>query len=117
MKVRVLKLKSVNSKLCGSRSFRGSLVIYDSNNNVMYCYVCRKAGSATCIADKTEFIDGKKFIRESLVYYNKSLKHEKCFNVVSEKKNIPQLSTFFYPAISTFAVQIYYTNKFLLYSY
>ena len=50
----------------------------------MYCYVCRKAGSA--IAGKTEFVDGKKFIRESLVYHNKSLKHEKCFNVVSEKK-------------------------------
>jgi hypothetical protein len=84
MKVQVLKLKSINSKLCGSQSFRGSLVIYDSNNDVMYCYVCRKAGSA--IASKTEFVDGKKFIRESLVYHNKSLKHEKCFNVVSEKK-------------------------------
>jgi hypothetical protein len=58
MKVQVLKLKSVNSKLCGSQSFRGSLVIYDSNNDVMYCYVCRKAGSA--IAGKTEFVDGKK---------------------------------------------------------
>ena len=109
MKVRVLKLKSVNSKLCGSRSFRGSLVIYDSNNNVMYCYVCRKAGSATCIADKTEFIDGKKFIRESLVYYNKSLIHEKCFNVVSEKKKHPSTKYIFVSSVSFRAIIIMYT--------
>jgi hypothetical protein len=40
----------------------------------------RKAGPD--IAGKTE-----KFKRESLVYHNKTknLKHEKCFNVVSEK--------------------------------
>ena len=46
----------------------------------MYCYVCRKAG-------KTEFVTGKKLKRGSLVYHNKteSLKHENCFNVVSEK--------------------------------
>jgi hypothetical protein len=46
----------------------------------------RKAGPD--IAGKTE-----KFKRESLVYHNKtkSLKHEKCFNVVSEKKTIPLL--------------------------
>ena len=38
------------------------------------------------IAGKTEFVTGKKFKRESLVYHIKlSLKHEKCFNVVSEK--------------------------------
>jgi len=51
----------------------------------MYCYVNRKAGPD--IAGKTEFVSGKKFKRENLVYHNKikSLKHEKCFNVVSEK--------------------------------
>jgi len=54
----------------------------------MYCYVCRKAGPD--IAGKTEFVTGKKLKRESPVYHNKSfktksLKHEKCFNVVSEK--------------------------------
>jgi hypothetical protein len=51
----------------------------------MYCYACRKAGPD--IAGKTEFVTGKKFKRESLVYQNKtkSLKHEKCFNVVSGK--------------------------------
>ena len=38
MKVRVLKLKSVDTKMSGSLSFRVSLVIYDSNNDVMYCY-------------------------------------------------------------------------------
>jgi hypothetical protein len=56
-----------------------------SNNYVMYCYVCSKAGPD--IAGKTKFVTGKKFKRESLVYQNKtkSLKHEKCFNVVSGK--------------------------------
>ena len=59
----------------------------------MYCYVCRKAGPD--IAGKTEFVTGKKFKCESLIYHNKakSLKHVKCFNVVSEKP-IPQLSIF-----------------------
>jgi hypothetical protein len=44
----------------------------------MYCYVCRKAGPD---------IAGKNLKHESPVYHdkNKSLKHEKCFNVVSEK--------------------------------
>jgi hypothetical protein len=39
------------------------------------------------IAGKTEFVTGKKLKHESHVYHNKtkSLKHEKCFNVVSEK--------------------------------
>jgi len=57
----------------------------DSNNYVMYCYVCRKAGPD--IAGKTKFVTGKKLKRESPVYHNKtkSLKHEKCFNLVSEK--------------------------------
>jgi hypothetical protein len=47
--------------------------------------VCSRTGPD--IAGKTEFVTGKKFRRESLVYHNKtkSLKHEKCFNVVSEK--------------------------------
>jgi hypothetical protein len=51
----------------------------------MYCYVCRKAGPD--IADKTKFVTGKKLKHESPVYHDKtkSLKHEKCFNVVSEK--------------------------------
>jgi hypothetical protein len=31
----------------------------DSNNYVMYCYVCRKTGPD--IAGKTEFVNGKKF--------------------------------------------------------
>jgi hypothetical protein len=41
------------------------------------------------IAGKNEFVTGKKLKRESPVYHNKtkSLKHEKCFNVVSEKKH------------------------------
>ena len=60
-------------------------LIDDSNNEVMYCYVCRKTGPD--IDGKAEFVTGKKFKRESLVYHNKtkSLKHENCFNVVSEK--------------------------------
>jgi hypothetical protein len=37
------------------------------------------------IAGKTKFVTGKKLKRESPVYHNKtkSLKHEKCFNVLS----------------------------------
>jgi hypothetical protein len=56
-------------------------LVDDSTNYTMYCYVCRKAGPD--ITDKTEFVTGKKFKRESLVYLNKtkSLKHENCFNV------------------------------------
>jgi hypothetical protein len=62
--------------------------IDDSNNDVMtnmYCYVCRKAGPD--IAGKIEFVTGKMFKREIIVYHNKtkSLKYENCFNVVSEK--------------------------------
>jgi hypothetical protein len=34
---------------------------------------------------KLNLLMEKKCIRESLVYHNKSLKHDKCFNVVSEK--------------------------------
>ena len=51
----------------------------------MYCYVCEKADPD--IAGKTECVTAKKLKRESLVYRNKTkgLKHEKCFNVVSEK--------------------------------
>jgi hypothetical protein len=43
--------------------------------------------SGPYIAGKTKFVTGKKLKRESPVYHNKtkSLKHEKCFNVVSEK--------------------------------
>ena len=68
-----------------SRSQEFSWLIDDSNNYVMYCYACRKAGPD--IADKTEFVTGKKLKCESLVYQNKtkSLKREECFNVVSEK--------------------------------
>jgi hypothetical protein len=36
----------------------------------LYCYACRKAGPD--IAGKTEFVTGKKFRRESLVYHNKT---------------------------------------------
>jgi hypothetical protein len=50
----------------------------------MSCDVFRKAGPD--IAGKTEFVIGKKkFKRESLVYHNKSQKHEKCFNMASAK--------------------------------
>jgi tRNA splicing endonuclease len=55
--------------------------IDNSNNYVMY-YVYRKE-------DPDIAVTGKKFKCESLVYQNKtkSLKHEKCFNVVSEKNH------------------------------
>jgi hypothetical protein len=80
MKVWVLKLKSVNSKMSWKSEF--SWLIDDSNNYHMYCYVCRKAGPD--IAGKTKFVTGKKLKRESPVYHNKT-KSQKCFNVVSEK--------------------------------
>jgi hypothetical protein len=84
MKVRVLKLKNVNSKMFGSLEFLW-LIIYDYSSDVMSCDVCRKAGPD--IAGKTEFVTGKKkFKCESLVYHNKSQKHEKCFNVAKEKR-------------------------------
>ena len=65
-----------------------SWLIDDSNKDIMtnmYCYVCRKAGPD--IADKTDFVTGKKLKREIIVYHNKtkSLKYENCLNVVSEK--------------------------------
>jgi hypothetical protein len=61
------------------------LIIYDYSSDVMSCDVCRKAGPD--IAGKTEFVTGKKkFKCESLVYHNKSQKHEKCFNVAKEKR-------------------------------
>jgi hypothetical protein len=40
---------------------------------------------AQLLLAKLNLLMEKKCIRESLVYHNKSLKHEKCFNVVSEK--------------------------------
>ena len=36
----------------------------------MYCYVCRKAGPD--IAGLTEFVTGKRFKRENLVYQNQT---------------------------------------------
>ena len=68
MKIRVLKLKSVNSKM--SRKSEFSWLTDDSNNYVMHCYVCRNAGPD--IAGKTEFVTGKKLKRESPVYHNKN---------------------------------------------
>jgi hypothetical protein len=41
LKDRIIKVGIL--QMSGSKSFRGSLVINDSNNDVMYCYVCRKA--------------------------------------------------------------------------
>ena len=51
----------------------------------MYCYVCRKAGPD--IAGKTKFVTVKNYKCGSLVFLDKSLKHEKCFNMVSAKAN------------------------------
>ena len=71
--------------------------IYDYSSDVMYCDVCRKAGPD--IAGNTEFVTGKKKCkRESLVYRNKSQKHEKCFNMVSAKAHsLTYTSTFLAP--------------------
>ena len=59
------------------------LIIYDYSSDVMSCDVCRMAGPD--IAGKTEFVTVKKFKGGSLVFLNKSLKYEKCFNMVSAK--------------------------------
>ena len=86
-------------------------LIDDSNNDVMYCYACRKAGPD--IDGKTEFVTGKKFKRESLVYHNKtkSQKHENCFNVVSEKAHS---STKLVKSSVSFRALILCTNKYIL---
>jgi hypothetical protein len=89
MKVRVLKLKSVNSTMSGSWEFLW--LTYDSSNNILYCDIRRKTGPD--IASKTKFVTGKnKFKCESFVYHNKSLKHKKCF--FKYGKPISQLSIF-----------------------
>ena len=73
MKVRVLKLKSVNSMMSGSVVFVAHDNIYDYSSDVMSCDVYRKAGPD--IAGKTEFVTGKKKYKcESLVYHNKTQK-------------------------------------------
>ena len=80
MKVRVPKLKNVNSTMFGSWEFLW--LTYDSSSNIMYCDIRRKTGPN--IAGKTKFVTGKnKFKRESFVYHNKSLKHDFFLNMVS----------------------------------
>ena len=102
-------------------SFRGSLMIPITTLWLMHCYVCRKAGPD--IADNTEFATVKKFKCESLVFLNKSLKHEKCFNVVSEKTHsatkylLPHSGINNYVQINTYwryIVQIMASNILLL---
>ena len=97
MKFRVLKVESANSTMSGGQSFRGSFMI-PVTTLIMQCDVCRKAGP-DIIAGKTEFVAVKKSKCESLVFLNKSLKHEKCFNMVSAKahssiNNYVQINTF-----------------------
>jgi hypothetical protein len=45
MKVKVLKLKCVNSTMSGSQEFLW--LIYNSSNNIMYCEVCIEVGPIT----------------------------------------------------------------------
>jgi hypothetical protein len=77
--------------MSGSQSFRGSFMI-PVTTLIMYqqCDVCRKAGPD--IAGKTKFVSVKKFKCKSLVFLNKSLKHENVPKV--QQKPIPQLSIF-----------------------
>ena len=67
MKDRVLKLKSVNSKMSRSQSFHGSLIMMIPITTV--CIVIFAERQDPDIADKTEFVTGKQFKRESLVYH------------------------------------------------
>jgi hypothetical protein len=83
--------------MSGSQEFLW-LINYDYSSDVMSCDVCWKAGPD--IAGKTEFVTGKKkFKPESLVYHNKSQKHEKCFNMVQN--------------VSAKALSLTYTSTFL----
>ena len=65
MKVQVLKLKSLNSKTSRSWSFRGSLQLIDDSNDYVIMFAERQA-------QITEFVTGKMFKLESLVYQNKT---------------------------------------------
>jgi hypothetical protein len=91
MKVRVLKLKSVNSKLCGSRSFRGSLVIYDSNNDVMYC--CLQKGRLNICWQN--WICWWKKVYTFIIIKVWNMKNVLMWSLTgNRKKPIPQLSIF-----------------------
>ena len=89
-----------------------SWLIDDSNNCIMCCYVWRKAGPD--IGGKTELVTGKKLKRDSPVYHNKtkSLKHEKCFNVVSEKTHSSTKYLIFclIQGINNYVLEIYSMN-------
>ena len=90
MKFRVLKVESANSMMSGSQSW----LIYDSSNNVNYVVWCLQKGrSRYCWKNRICYCK-KNFKCESLVFLNKSLKHEKCFNIWFQQKLIPQLSMF-----------------------
>ena len=79
IKVRVLKLKSVNSKTSRSRSFHGSLQLID-DYNLQYDYVMFAERQAKILLEKS-------LNMKILFYQNKTQvwNIKKCFNVVSEK--------------------------------
>jgi hypothetical protein len=76
--MKISSSKAEKSKFQDVSKSEFSWLIDDSNNYVMYCYVCRKAGPD--IAGKTEFVTGKKLKRES--------------SMCCQKKPIPQLIIF-----------------------
>jgi hypothetical protein len=76
--MKISSSKAEKSKVQDVSKSEFSWLIDDSNNYVMYCYVCRKAGPD--IAGKTEFVTGKKLKRES--------------SMCCQKKPIPHLIIF-----------------------
>jgi hypothetical protein len=60
-----------------------------------------------------------KFIRIVRKVYSSSTNKAKIYSnsISDQRKHVQITNKSFYPAISTFAVQICYSNKFLLYSY
>ena len=83
MKVLVLKLKSVNSKMSGSQSFLVSLVIYDSSNDVMYCYCVFAERQAQVLLAKPNLLLEANLNVKVLFRPKKNM----CFRSTGPKKN------------------------------
>jgi hypothetical protein len=73
------KLRSVMEWKCSENI--NSCFIYDSSNNVNYVVWCLQKGRPRYCWQNRICYCKKKFKCESLVFLNKSLKHEKCFNM------------------------------------
>ena len=94
MKVRVLKLKSVNSKTSRSHSFRGSLqLIDDSNNYIMYCYVCRRQAQIL-LAKLNLSLERRLNVKVLFIKIKLKVWNMKNVSMWYQKKRLPHLSIF-----------------------